>query len=188
MTLPLPEGLPGMADLAGLDGADPLDPSSVDDLVKTVRAVRENVLAAMEAFSRPVPRRVYMLGGPSAWDCEQLTFSVMQAYLGPPGDQAAGPVPCDGPWSVVVTVQLVRTCVPAPSRRSGQPDDAAIDKFASDMDDYTGELLRDAQALLASAQSAGRWSQAIADVSISEAQGKYQAVVLNYTTAVGGPA
>jgi hypothetical protein len=115
-----------------------------------------------------------------AHDCEQVTVSFLQGYLGPPGDQSEGPQQCNGPRSGVFHVEVVR-CVPQAVQgylgRGKASGSTAPD--VGKMYEYSMNRGKDLWALLDSTGMLSDYNGAIADVSISDPQGEYQAAVLN---------
>jgi hypothetical protein len=66
-----------------------------------------------------LPDRRYWLMGEPVVDCEQLTVGFIQAYIGPPGDEASTPQNCDAVKTAVLQVQVWR-CVPVAGPKGKQ--------------------------------------------------------------------
>jgi hypothetical protein len=128
---------------------------------------------SLTAAGQDVPDRRYKTFGQTVWDCEQLTITMIQAYLGDPGDQAVGPQMCDGPRSGVFQMELVR-CVP-----SGYNAKTKTAPNPEQFNEKTEGWARDAWALLDVPRYLADYHTAIADVSITEPQGGFLAIVLN---------
>lgn len=125
-----------------------------------------------------LPELKYLTFAQPAHDCEQVTVTMIQGYLGVPGEQADDPQPCNGPRTGVFQVEVVR-CVDDGvltnlRQRGGNtaPDPQAISAYAR-------SRARDIWALLQVAEHLSHYNQAISDVSVTEMSGKYQAAVLN---------
>jgi hypothetical protein len=125
------------------------------------------------------PLRYLTLGNLPSHDCEQVTVSFLQSYLGSPGIQEEGPQRCDGPRSGVFHVEVVR-CVPQAIEgylgRGGSTGSTGPDP--DEMYAYTKSRGRDLWALLDSAGGLDQYNMAIADASVSEPN-THQAAVLN---------
>lgn len=144
-------------------------------------AVMQNLLdkirAVFEQADVSLPERQYLAVGRTAHDCEQLTVSFQQMYLGAPGVRVDQPVKCNSPRSVVLTVQLVR-CVVMPVGRSTTPD-------AAKTTDRTLSRVTDAWLLMdAVTQALDDFLGIFGEVVITDPQAEYQAVVLNVTVGV----
>lgn len=139
--------------------------------------VLDKILALFEYEDVSLPDRQYLAVGRTAHDCEQLTVSFQQMYLGPPGARADQPVRCHSPRSVVLTVQLVR-CIVMPTGRSTTPNATATT-------DRTLSRMKDAWLLMdAVTQSLDDNLGIFGEVVVTDPQGEYQAIVLNVTVGV----
>lgn len=157
------------------------EPSSVQGKDATgalMQAVLDSIVAKFEEEGVDLPDRRYLATGATAHDCEQLTVSFVQMYLGTPGDPAESPQRCDSPRSVVLSVQLVR-CLPTTPPRASGPQPAAISGM-------TERQTQDAWLLMDGAFGPiqNLWLDVLADVTVTDPQGQYQAIVLNLTVAV----
>ena|ERR1044072_3462096 len=124
-----------------------------------------------------LPGRQYVTVGQTAHDCEQLTVGFIQMYLGTPGDRIEVPQNCQAPRSIVLTVQLVRK-VALPQGRTTPPDPEEITEL-------TKQKTGDAWLLMDAVQkNACDTFGVIADVSVTNPQGEYQAVQLNVSVGV----
>src|SRR3954471_16962051 len=104
-----------------------------------MKDIIESINAVFEAEGVTLPSRQYILIGEAAHDCEQLTVSFEQLYLGGPGDEVGAPLQCDAARTIVVQVQLVR-CIPKPTRQNAVSVEEMIES--------TEQLTRDAWLLL----------------------------------------
>lgn len=161
---------------------DPQPDWSNPDLRKTkvawvMDAILQGIEEAFGYYDIELPSLRYKTLGGVVHDCEQVTVSLIQAYLGPPGDQASGPQPCFGPRTGVFQIELVR-CFDDGSTtnvRSGKgtaPDATTISSYAD-------SRAEDIWAFLDVPQFVPDYNAAIADVSVTDPQGKFQAVVMN---------
>lgn len=79
---------------------------------KTVPLLLEHCLGALVEVYRqegvPLPDRRYWTVGQAAWDCEQATVSLLQTYLGVPGQPADGATRCETPRSATIAISIVR--------------------------------------------------------------------------------
>lgn len=114
-------------------------------------------------------------------DCEQLTVTLIQSYIGPPGDQAAGPQHCDGPRSGVFQVELVR-CV-----ADGAAENLRNKKLGPDLTkitNYAHERAVDVWLLLDSSKRLSDYNQVIADATVGAVQGQFQGVIANFVVQI----
>lgn len=164
----------------------PLDPEravEIRSLVTLLDGVLERVVAGFEQSGVKLPERRYWTLSQPAADCEQLVVSFIQAYYGPPGDEASSPQRCDGPRSAAVDIQLIR-CIPTVGARGRAPSAAQIQESSE-------QLAIDAWLLLDIAGSLDMWDAplpgglgVIATVDAGEPQGGFQSVTLHLTTAI----
>jgi len=71
----------------------------------------------------PVPSRQYFTMGNPVVDCEQISVSFTQMYIGTPGDEATEPRRCADPRTATIQVQVARG-VPV-AQPNGNPPTAA---------------------------------------------------------------
>ena len=93
------------------------------NVVNLLDGVLTKTISVFDSYSVPLPARRYWTVGQTAIDCEQLTVTLLQAYLGPPGDQAATPQRCNVPRTAVVLITVARE-IPVVSI-NGRPPTAA---------------------------------------------------------------
>lgn len=149
--------------------------------------ILERTIGAFEQNGVDLPDRRYWQMNQPAADCEQLVVSFMQAYIGPPGDEANEPQRCDGPRTAQIDIQILR-CVPGPGPRGQTPKPEALQEAArlQAIDAYT---------LLEIAGSLDTWDDqfvgaggmglgVIATVDSGENQGNYQGPTLHLTVAI----
>lgn len=152
-------------------------PEFAGSLAALANGVLDSVVSVFEQAGVTLPERRYIATGETAHDCEQVTVSLQQLYLGPPGDQSETPQRCEAPRTAVLLVEIVR-CIPQPGR-NGAPDVAALQATAE-------QQMIDAYMLLeAGATAADKWGLgAMADVTPGQPQGQMQAISMNLIVAV----
>lgn len=151
----------------------------VDAVGVTLNTVLAKIVETFELAGVELPERRYIWWGATAHDCDQVTVSVLQLYLGTPGDPAAAPQRCDAPRTLVLSCQIVRK---VPLGQGGRvPYPSALSSSS-----YAEERARDAWILLeAGLKACDEWGVgAIADVNPTDPSGEYQAVALNLTLPV----
>lgn len=104
----------------------------VDDKAFNVKNAMDEILEALvsvyASYNVPLPSRRYWTIGEPVIDCEQAVVSLVQLYLGTPGDDAAAPQLCNGPMSLVVNVLVSREQTTSKSGKAPSPE--AIQKDA----------------------------------------------------------
>lgn len=159
------------------------DVAPIDKTAWLMDTIMNCVEETFAGYGIELPALRYLTFATPSHDCEQVTVSMIQAYLGPPGDQAAGPQPCSGPRSGIFQVEIVRCITDGVEKnlraRNGStaPD---VDKISA----YARLRTKDAWALLEVPNHFSDYNGAIADVSVTEPQGKFQAVVLNLVVQI----
>lgn len=130
-----------------------------------------------------LPERRYWTLASTPADCEQVVVIFVQAYIGPPGDEATQPQRCDGPMTASLQVQVTR-CIPTISAKGRPPTLEQIQAGAA-------PLVVDAYVLLRAAAELEQWDAGegyglgvIATVDAGEPQGGFQAVTMNISMAI----
>ena len=89
-----------------------VDISTVDSralhLKDFLDAVLARVVEVYEEYNVDLPSRRFWTMGEPAIDCEQLSVSFIQMYLGLPGDQASQPQRCTQPRTAVLSIAVSR--------------------------------------------------------------------------------
>ena len=164
-----------------------VNPATVDNSAKNLanlmQSVLDQVITVYGSYSMPLPSRRYWTLGSPAVDCEQVTVSMLQMYLGSPGDEATTPRRCNDPRSVTLLVQVARE-VPTVGVNGRAP-------AADDIQDAAMISAYDAWILLDSAAELDRWETnggfglgIIATVETSAPEGGFQVVTMTITLAV----
>ena len=144
--------------------------------------VLDTVVSIFESYNVPLPNRRYWNTGQVAIDCEQLSVSLVQIYLGAPGDQASMPQKCNMPRSAVMTVLLARE-IPVVGVNGRPPSAEKISEGA--------EISAvDAWVLMQSINLLDQWEPGtfgvgtIATVDIPPPEGGFQIVTMQLTMAI----
>ena len=154
----------------------------VTNIVDFLDEVLQRIVDAFESFNIPVPARQYWTVGQPALDCEQLVVTLIQIYLGPPGDQASSPQRCNQPRTAVMTVMISRE-IPTVGQNGRAP---SADKI------YEAAKISaiDAYALMRVINEFDVWEEGgygpgvIATADIGEPAGGFQSVNLQLTMAI----
>jgi hypothetical protein len=166
----------------GLD----VNPATVSNDAKNLAVLMQNVLNAVidtyTSYTMPLPgRRYWTLGSPSV-DCEQVVVSMLQMYIGSPGDEATSPRRCNDPRSVTLLVQVSRE-VPTVGANGRAPSGDAI-QDGSEISAYDAWILLDSARLLDQWDPANFGLGVIATVETSSPEGGFQTVSMTITMAV----
>lgn len=166
----------------GLD----VNPATVSADAKNLANLMQNVLNAVistySSYNMPLPGRRYWTLGAPAVDCEQVVVTMLQMYIGTPGDEATTPRRCNDPRSATLLIQVSRE-VPVAGQNGKAPAADAI-QAASEISAY------DAWILLDSARQLDQWDPAtfglgvIATVETNSPEGGFQTVTMTITVAV----
>jgi hypothetical protein len=163
-----------------------VDPATVSSDAKNLATLMQNVLNAVidtyTSYTMPLPgRRYWTLGTPSV-DCEQVVVSMLQMYIGSPGDEATSPRRCNDPRSVTLLVQVSRE-VPTVGANGRSPSGDAI-QDGSEISAYDAWILLDSSRLLDQWDPANFGLGVIATVETSSPEGGFQTVSMTITMAV----
>jgi hypothetical protein len=163
-----------------------VDPATVSSDAKNLATLMQNVLNAVidtyTSYTMPLPgRRYWTLGTPSV-DCEQVVVSMLQMYIGSPGDEATSPRRCNDPRSVTLLVQVSRE-VPTVGTNGRSPSGDAI-QDGSEISAYDAWILLDSSRLLDQWDPANFGLGVIATVETSSPEGGFQTVSMTITMAV----
>jgi len=164
-----------------------LDTSRVTEEAKNVanmlQEVLNSVISTYESYNMPLPDRRYWTMSTPAVDCEQLVVSLIQLYIGSPGDEANEPRRCHDPRSATLNITIARS-VPV-VQANGQPPHADVIQEGSIAGAY------DAWILLQSVNLFDTWSEfgdfglgVIATVDADPAEGGLQVARMTLTLAV----
>ena len=156
---------------------------SAKNLANLMQSVLDQVITQYTSYSMPLPgRRYWTLGSPSV-DCEQVTVSMIQMYLGSPGDEATAPRRCNDPRSVTLLVQVARE-IPTVGINGRAPAADAIQDGA-EISAYDAWILLDSAAELDRWETNGGFGLGvIATVETNSPEGGFQVVTMTITLAV----
>lgn len=165
--------------ITNLNGVD----SEAAHLANMLQTVLNRVINVYDSYSMPLPsRRYYTLGVPVV-DCEQVVVSLIQMYVGSPGDEATEPRRCNDPRSAVLNISVSRA-VPI-----AQPNGSA--PLADDIQDANQVMAYDAWILMESVQQLDAWDQnaypglgVIATVNAEQPEGGFATTQMTITMAV----
>lgn len=163
------------------------DISTVSADALNIVTLLDNVLDAVvntyTSYNVPLPARQYWTLGMSSIDCEQLTITLIQGYLGPPGSQQSQPQRCNMPRSVTMLITVARQ-IPVVSQSGRAP-------LATTIEDGSRIGAIDAWVLLESINLLDQWDVSsgfgvgvIGSVEIPPPDGGFQLVTLQLTMAV----
>jgi hypothetical protein len=163
-----------------------IDISEVDEgalnIVDFLDGVLERVEAVFQSYNVPLPARRYWTVGQTAIDCEQLVVTLLQVYLGPPGDQASAPQRCNMPRTAVMAVTIARE-IPVVSQNGRPPS-------AEKITDGSKISAIDAYVLMSSINSLDMWDSGgygvsvIATADVTPPEGGFQVVNMQLTMAI----
>jgi hypothetical protein len=131
----------------------------------------------------PLPARRYWTFGTPAVDCEQLVVSMIQMYVGTPGDEANEPRRCNDPRSATLNIAVSRA-VPI-SQQNGNPPSA------DDIQDAAVVSAYDAWVLMESVNQLDVWGEVgafglgvIATVDAEAPEGGFTTTRMTITLAI----
>jgi hypothetical protein len=154
-----------------------------DALAVFMQEVLDRVCEAYRYYGMPVPDRHYWTLATPAVDCEQLVVSMIQMYIGTPGDEANEPRRCNDPRSATLNISVSRA-VPVVGDSGNAPRGEDI-QAASVVGAY------DAWILMESVREFDVWGDpgslglgVIATVDAGPPEGGFQTVTMTLTLAV----
>lgn len=166
-----------------LEGIDSDRAYEARSLVRMLDKLLVDLVAGFENYGITLPgRRYWTLGTPAA-DCEQVVISLVQTYIGPPGDEATSPQRCDAARSATVTIQVIR-CVPVISPRGAAPTPDQIQTASEALAVDLWVTLDLISALDQWDSMGGPGLGVIATGEAGEPQGGFQGVTVTLTMAV----
>jgi hypothetical protein len=165
----------------GITNVTNIDESALG-IVSFLDEVLSRIEATFQSYNVPLPSRRYWTVGQPAIDCEQLVLTLIQIYLGPPGDQASQPFRCNQPRTAVMSVTISRE-IPVVGQ-NGRPPTADKITEASKISAI------DAYVLMSSINSLDTWEPGgygigvIATADIAPPDGGFQVVSMQLTMAI----
>jgi len=165
------------------------DISGVNDdarnLATFLGEVLSKVVTVYDSYNMPVPTRKYYTFGAPAVDCEQLVVSLIQMYIGTPGDEANEPRRCNDPRSATLLVSVSRA-VPV-AQANGNPPNSANIQSATEVSALDAWILMESVRDFDSSWSglpSGLGLGVIATVDVDSPEGGFQTTRLTITMAV----
>lgn len=163
-----------------------VDISQIDESATGIVDFLDEVLARVEAtfqsYNVPLPSRRYWTVGQPALDCEQLVLTLIQIYLGPPGDQASQPFRCTQPRTAVMSVMLARE-IPVVGQ-NGRPPTAEKIEEASKISAIDAYVMMSSINALDAWEPGGFGIGVIATADIAPPEGGFQSVSMQLTMAI----
>lgn len=163
-----------------------VDISGVDADATNIITFMEDLLASIvstfESYDVPLPTRQYWNVGQVAIDCAQLAVSLVQIYLGPPGDEASTPQRCNVPRTAVLAVTIARE-IPVVGLNGRPP---ASDKLqeASQISAIDAYVMAQSVNLFDQWDTGSFGLGVIATVDIPPPEGGFQVVNMQLTMAI----
>lgn len=157
--------------------------SDAKNLAVFMQAVLDQVISSFASYNMPLPMRRYWTLGAPAVDCEQVVVSLIQMYVGAPGDEATTPRRCSDPRSATINVAVSRK-VPTVGQNGNAPSAERIESFA-EISAYDAWIMLDSAAQLDTWEPSGGYGVGvIATVEVNPPEGGYQTVTLTLTAAI----
>lgn len=163
-----------------------------DDIFETAEQILDGIVAIYgehEGEVSPLPERRYIaVGGQGSQphDCEQVTVSMEQFYVGLPGQPAQIPSNCSSPTSGVFFIEVVRktAIIEQFSRRGGEQ---VIPPTPAQESEFAKIQMQDARLLMEAGMRIGEnFIGSVADVSAGPESGGYQAMVMTLIAPITG--
>ena len=152
------------------------------NLVNMLDGVLSRVVTAFNSYNVTLPARRYWTVGQSSIDCEQLTVTLVQTYLGSPGNEISEPRRCTSLKTAVILVTIARE-IPTVSINGRPPTASAIEEAAQISAIDTWVLLQSLD-LLDMWEEGGYGVGILGTVETPPPEGGFQLVVLQLTIAI----
>jgi hypothetical protein len=152
------------------------------NLKQMLDGVLERVETTFQSYNVSLPARRYWTMGRPAIDCEQVTVSVIQMYLGAPGAQVSSPQRCNVPRSATLNISISRE-TPVVGVNGRPPSPEKIEQAGT-------WAAIDAWVLMQSINQLDQWDETgygvgvIATLDTPEPEGGFQTVTMQITMAV----
>lgn len=148
------------------------------DLKNHLEKVLEVVVSVFQSYNMPLPKRQYYMLSTPPIDCEQVVVSLINLYLGGPGDEGNQPIICRSgtPTSAVVQITIAREITTHRNNSAQTPAQVMKDADVS---------ATDAWILFSNMEQFDQFGRGVIATLVPEKiQGGYQVVTLQLTTAV----
>lgn len=163
-----------------------VDISDVSDdatnIITFMDNILESVVSTFQSYNVVLPARQYWNVGQVAIDCEQLAVSLIQIYLGPPGDQASTPQRCNVPRTAVLVVSIAR--VTPVVGQNGRPPASDKVQEAAQISAIDAYVMAQSINLFDQWESGSFGVGVIATVDIPPPEGGFQMVNMQLTMAI----
>jgi hypothetical protein len=153
------------------------------NLANFLQEVLDRVINVYDSFNMPLPSRRYYTFGVPAVDCEQVVVSMIQMYIGTPGDEANEPRRCNDPRSATLNISISRA-VPITQANGAAP-------LADDIQDAAHVCALDAWILMESVNDLDTWGEqgfpglgVIATLDANQPEGGFTTTRLTITMAI----
>jgi hypothetical protein len=161
--------------------------STVNDdaknLANFLQEVLNRVINVYDSYNMPLPGRRYYTFGVPAVDCEQVVVSMIQMYIGTPGDEANEPRRCNDPRSATLNISISRA-VPITQANGAAP-------LADDIQDAAYVCALDSWVLMESVNDLDTWGEqgfpglgVIATLDANQPEGGFTTTRLTITMAI----
>lgn len=152
------------------------------NVISFMDGILQRIVNTFDSCNVPLPDRRYWTVGQQAVDCEQLTVTLIQIYLGAPGDQASSPQRCNQPRTAVLTVSISRE-IPTVGQNGRPPSTSKIQE-ASQISAIDAYILMQSINLLDMWEPGGYGVGVIATADIPPPEGGFQTVNMQLTMAI----
>jgi hypothetical protein len=153
------------------------------NLANLMQDVLQRVENVYQSYNMPLPARRYWNIATPAVDCEQLVVSMIQMYVGTPGDEATEPRRCNDPRSVTLNISVSRE-VPV-VQQNGQPPSPANIQAAATVAAYDAWILMESINQFDSWATNGPFGMGvIATVDSAPPEGGFQTTRMTITMVV----
>jgi hypothetical protein len=153
------------------------------NLAKFLQEVLDRVITVYDSFNMPLPSRRYYTMASPAVDCEQISVSLVQMYLGTPGDEATEPRRCQDPRSATLSIQVARAIpITQPNGNPPHADDIQLAAEVCALDAWI--LMESVNVLDTWANPGGFGLGVIATVDADPPEGGFQTTRMTITMAV----
>ena len=165
-----------IADISGVN-------EGANNLKNFLQEVLNRVISVYDSYNMPLPSRRYFTMAAPVVDCEQICVSMIQMYIGAPGDEATEPRRGQDPRSATISIQVARE-IPI-TQQNGNPPSADNIQAAAEVSAL------DAWVLMESVNDLDTWSNSgpfglgvIATIDADPPEGGFQTTRMTLTMAV----
>ena len=155
------------------------------NLADFMQEILNKVISTFEEYSMPLPTRRYYTFGPPAIDTEQAVVSLLQMYIGAPGDEATEPRRSEDPRSGTFLITIARE-VPI-TQANGNPPKADDIQKASEVSALDAWILMESARSFDSSWAGfqgGLGLGIIATVDVDPPEGGFQLTRMTITMAI----